>query len=1204
MRIIRCPNCNDPLPAGANHCTTCGRPLLLPTDKLGTLAHANGDPEASIDRPAALKVPRFFAMEADEPTVRLRPRQENLPTQPVAGQGSRSFLALDDVDGLYASPAYNGVYTQEGEDSLEDTIEDAWHSRTNWQRVVTSRSPGGNGHGAVETLPELPAPPLFKYVPPRRPFPLSRRRLPTFWICIFLLSVAAIAGLSGFVVVALGRSVFMPPPPSHSGLTLQVTPASVALGAMITLHGSHFSPGGRVGLSYNASVPIVDTAGKSVIAADKQGNFTDTVIVEPEWQAGPHAIHAEDALLHKIASFMLTVTGESPSLRPAHLQLSTNTVDLGSGDQATNSMQPVTLTNLGGGQVAWQTSVTQPWLELSPNSGIFAGNQDAKIVVAADRANLKAGSYAASIIFVSDAGRLTLLVKMKVTPLQPGHEAVLQLSPAVLSFSTIDGGADPPAQVITVSNPGVQPLQWSITSVTSDQSSWLSVSPQAGNVAKGGSEAVTIGVDTSMLLPGVYSGLVTFASSGTGTVKDSPQSIYVSLTVTPQCLLQVSPGGLTFANAYLQPAPAAQVINVGIAEACSSQMHWSAKTTTNKGGSWLNIDGNTSASGVTPAYPSVGVRVTGLTPGTYTGAIIFSAAPGTQTLPVTLTIGPPAAPSLTATPATLSFDAVVGQPGPDPQTITITNSGGKTLTWNATAATSVGGSWLAVKPVTGALASQDSTPVTVTAKLLSSLVPGTYNGTVTITGSDGSGHPALGSPQQIPVSFKVQAACAISVSPAALAFSGVIGQTNPAAQGVTISATGACKHALDWTATVATASGGPWLTTTPASGKVTKEDSAATHVGIALAGLSANTYTGTVSISAVDDSTRQPVGAAQNITITLTVQPQCTMQPPSSSGETFNAEAGSNPAEQTFTVGIIGACVGDVTITPTVTLASGSGWLTVSPATATVATGGSATFTVKVTSATLTAATYTGSISLSAVNNGISIVGSPQAVGVTLNVLNPPALAVNPGSLTANVTSGVTDQPVTISNTGEEPLNWTAALASGAPSFVSLSATSGTGLAGGSGVNINVSVDATGVASGTYSTNLTISAIDPITGNAVSGSPAVISITINVATSSMQVSTNSVTFNATAGSGTTPQSISVTNSGGGTLTWTASTPSAASWLTVSPASDGDAGGASSTITFTADASSLSAGTYTTTVRITPASGEGTAVDVTVTLTVT
>src|SRR5260370_37467099 len=135
--------------------------------------------------------------------------------------------------------------------------------------------------------------------------PPSRLRLPAFWICIFLLSVAAIAGLSGIVVVALGRSVFMPPPPSHTGPALQVTPASVALGAMITLRGSHFSPGGRVGLSYNASVPIVDTAGKIAIAANKQGNFTDTVIVEPEWQAGPHALPSQNGFFHKIARFHL-----------------------------------------------------------------------------------------------------------------------------------------------------------------------------------------------------------------------------------------------------------------------------------------------------------------------------------------------------------------------------------------------------------------------------------------------------------------------------------------------------------------------------------------------------------------------------------------------------------------------------------------------------------------------------------------------------------------------------------------------------------------------------------------------------------------------------------------------------------------------------------------------------------------------------------
>jgi Viral BACON domain len=886
------------------------------------------------------------------------------------------------------------------------------------------------------------------------------------------------------------------------------------------------------------------------------------------------------------------------------LQLSTNTLDLGSGDQATNSMQTVTLTNLGGGQVAWQASVTQPWLQLSPSSGIFAASQDIKIVIAADRANLKVGSYAASVVFISDAGWLSLPVNMKVTLLQPGHAAVLQLSPAVLSFSSPDGGANPPAQVITVSNPGVQPLQWSITSVTSDESSWLSVAPDSGNIAPDGSEAVTVSVNNSTLLPGVYSGLVTFANSGTGPVKNSPQSVYVSLTVTPQCVLQVSPGSLTFASAYSQPAPAAQVINVGAAEGCSTQMHWSAKVTTNKGGNWLKVNRNGDASGVTPAHPSVDVNIVGLTPGTYTGAIVFSATSSTQTLPVTLTIGSPAAPSLTTTPATLSFNAVVGQSSPAPQTITITNSGGGTLTWNAAKATSVGGSWLAITPITGTLAPRASASVTVTATLLPSLIPATYNGTITITGSDSSGKAAPGSPQQIPVGFAVQAACAVSVSPLALAFPGVLGQADPAAQGVTISATGACEHKLDWTATITTASGGAWLATAPAAGEVSTTHSATTDVGVALAGLTADTYTGTVSISAVDHVTHQQVGAAQDIAVTLTAQPPCTLQAPSSSGETSNAEERSNPVPHTFTIGVIGACVGKVIITPTVTLASGSGWLAVSPAGAAVTSGKSATFTVTVTSAALIAASYTGSISLSAVNNGITIVGSPQVVGVTLNVHAPPALAVNPGSLTINITSGGTDQPLTISNTGDEPMNWTAALGFDAPSFVSLSATSGTGLAGGSGVNVNVSVDATGVTSGTYTTSLTISAIDPITGNAVTGSPAVVSITINVAPPSMQVSTNSVSFNATAGNSITPQSIAVTNTGGGILTWTSNTPSDAAWLAVSPTSGSDVGGKSSTVTFTADVSNLSAGTYTTTVTITPASGEGAPVDVKVTLTVT
>ena len=217
-------------------------------------------------------------------------------------------------------------------------------------------------------------------------------------------------------------------------------------------------------------------------------------------------------------------------------------------------------------------------------------------------------------------------------------------------------------------------------------------------------------------------------------------------------------------------------------------------------------------------------------------------------------------------------------------------------------------------------------------------------------------------------------------------------------------------------------------------------------------------------------------------------------------GENFNSEVGANPATQTFTIGIFGACTGNVTITPTVT----QNWLAVTPSSATI-TRGSTTFTVTVTSASLASGNYNGSISLAAVVAGMTITGSPQTVGVTLNVLAAPSLTAGPGSLTFNVATGTTSQPIGIGNTGGAPLNWTAALASGAPSFVSLSATSGTNLAGGANTSVNVIVNASGVTSGsTFTASVMISSIDPLTGKAVSGSPVTVTVTINITTPTPQ----------------------------------------------------------------------------------------------------
>jgi hypothetical protein len=481
-------------------------------------------------------------------------------------------------------------------------------------------------------------------------------------------------------------------------------------------------------------------------------------------------------------------------------------------------------------------------------------------------------------------------------------------------------------------------------------------------------------------------------------------------------------------------------------------------------------------------------------------------------------------------------------------------------------------------------------------------MPGTYDGMITISATDGSGNPAVGSPQSIPITFVVLPPCAIASTPPVLNFTGVAGQLAPAAQAASISASGACANALDWTASTSTTSGGTWLIASPASGMVSLSAPSSTNIGVSLAGLAAGTYSGTVIVTAIDSVSKQKVGAPRSIAITLIVQPPCMLQAPSGASETYSGEVGLNPSTQTFTIGVTGTCTGSVTITPTATMGDGGNWLAVTPPSVPVMSGNAATFTVTVTSASLSAGSYTGTISLAAVDGGgITITGSPQQVGVTTHVIAAPALTTGPGPLTFNVDSGSSYQQISVGNSGGEPLNWTAALDPGAPSFVSLSTGSGTGLNGGTSTSINVIVNASGLQGGsTYTTSATISAIDPITGNVVIGSPASVPITINIALPTMQLSSANLAFTANAGVNPGTQTITITNTGGNSLTWTVGTPSQ-SWLTVLSTSGSDDAGQNSPLTFSVDVTGISAGTYSATVDITPSPGN--VVTVTVGLTI-
>ena len=124
---------------------------------------------------------------------------------------------------------------------------------------------------------------------------------------------------------------------------------------------------------------------------------------------------------------------------------------------------------------------------------------------------------------------------------------------------------------------------------------------------------------------------------------------------------------------------------------------------------------------------------------------------------------------------------------------------------------------------------------------------------------------------------------------------------------------------------------------------------------------------------------------------------------------------------------------------------------------------------------------------------------------------------------------------------------------------------------------VNASVNLTGLAAGTYNTTVTLSA----TGATAKTVPVTLTMTATTAGATIGFSPTSLTFTGTVG-GTNPAAkpINISNTGGGTLSWTASDNAA--WLTLSPASGSNSGALTASVNMTG----LAAGTYSGIITVT------------------
>ncbi len=182
----------------------------------------------------------------------------------------------------------------------------------------------------------------------------------------------------------------------------------------------------------------------------------------------------------------------------------------------------------------------------------------------------------------------------------------------------------------------------------------------------------------------------------------------------------------------------------------------------------------------------------------------------------------------------------------------------------------------------------------------------------------------------------------------------------------------------------------------------------------------------------------------------------------------------------------------------------------------------------------------------------------------------PPSISLS--SLTLQFSSTVggalpPSQTITVSNSGGGTLTWSAAASA---SWLTFSSASGT---------LTVSVNPAGLSANTYTGVITI------TATGASNTPQTISVTLTVAAPlaaapSISLSTNQANFTYTVGGAApAPQSISIANSGGGTLDWAASSNS--SWLSVTPF-----GFAPSTLTISATPANLTPGPYSGVITVT------------------
>jgi uncharacterized protein (TIGR03437 family) len=280
-----------------------------------------------------------------------------------------------------------------------------------------------------------------------------------------------------------------------------------------------------------------------------------------------------------------------------------------------------------------------------------------------------------------------------------GTGPLLNVSPQ-LGFGIVSapaGGAQITETItLTSTDPATQ-----ITDISASSSSnppWLFLGLNGSSTP----QTVQVIINPGTLPANTYAGTISISSSK---LPSSPLTIPVTLTITSNTTVTVTPSSLTFNQPSGGQAPAAQSVTLA---SSSTGATFQTSIPTTQVCSWLQVS---PTSGIASGPVAFTVLQNSLPQNSYQCPVTFSflgAATAPTTVNATLVVGP--AQALTVSPASLTFAYQVAGSTPGPQLLTLTSTGGS-VAFSASA-TSNGG-WLLIDTTSSATGSTGSKAINV-----------------------------------------------------------------------------------------------------------------------------------------------------------------------------------------------------------------------------------------------------------------------------------------------------------------------------------------------------------------------------------------------------------------------------------------------------------------------------------------------------------